>query len=456
MIFVALLYLIFAGVVLAGEYQRIGRIKRASLHSFVTLMYAIQLIIPGVVLCTYLGVRPMGSVEGSVFFERVFDDVTAEVCLLVFCLTVIFYVSFRLGYVMIYPSTSKRSSRSGFVIGGEMSFWRWVCVILAGGAAMYALFNSMGAGEFAAQYKNLIRFRAGDPEIPRTALNANLYSLTQSFLLISLFGFGFAYRRRVIGLTFASLFLAGFVLASVSRRALLIPLLSLIFTALIKYRGPAFLRTMAIVLVAIVAVGAGKEFLASYSRGMPEQVEWRDRTTSQQLLVRTAAEAGITIVESWATLMYVDLPVRWGQDHLYSALRRVPDEMIGIQLPIPERIVRITTAAFVDGNEQDIPPGLIGQSWLDFRLAGPIVLGLVFGVAIGLVERALSSLDWRSGLTTILYVVIGFVFSLPLNSGSLDYNFSVDIIALMIMLICIFPRTAGLILPKLRASPGSA
>jgi hypothetical protein len=99
--------------------------------------------------------------------------------------------------------------------------------------------------------------------------------------------------------------------------------------------------------------------------------------------------------------------------------------------------VRKTTEVFASSADADIPPVLIGQSWLDF----PVIGALLWGLFIGLQSRAFSHLSERltqSPNKIALTVLASMIIALPINSGSLDFTFSTDIIILTLLLGLVF------------------
>jgi hypothetical protein len=117
--------------------------------------------------------------------------------------------------------------------------------------------------------------------------------------------------------------------------------------------------------------------------------------------------------------------------------------MLGWDFNFPERIVRISTEAFADPYAQDIPPGLFGQMWLDFRVLGPAVWGVMFGLQVALVQ-VLFEKTQKTLQSCAVFVLIIFVVALPIGTGSFDFTFSVDIIALALSLaMCVRFQRAG-------------
>ena len=153
-------------------------------------------------------------------------------------------------------------------------------------------------------------------------------------------------------------------------------------------------------------------------------------------IINGFSSLGITLNSSWATLIFLDdLPHRFGMDHLFSILRRLPLGIMGFnedQLYGP-RVVRISTEAFLDSSALDIPPGLMGQMWLDFGIFGPIVWGLLFGFLIKAIQNLFDGFE-KSWASCGIFAVIAFIVALPINSGSFDFNFSVDMFFLLIFI----------------------
>lgn len=104
---------------------------------------------------------------------------------------------------------------------------------------------------------------------------------------------------------------------------------------------------------------------------------------------------------------------------------------------MPIRMVRLSTQAFATPYDQDIPPGLFGQMWLDFRLVGPVVWAFGFATQLSVVQR-LFSLAVRTREATAAIVLVTFLIALPLNTGSYDFSFGDDIVAVVLSLLFTF------------------
>ncbi len=186
---------------------------------------------------------------------------------------------------------------------------------------------------------------------------------------------------------------------------------------------------LAISVVSIPLIVFGKPVLRELKDPDLAKVGFSELSLSDQL-VDAAGDIGGTYLESAGTLsLYHDGP-RFGVDHVYSVLRMIPFGTMGLKKPWPERIVRVSTAYLTgDTTMQDIPPGYLGQCWIDFPFVGFLVMPLLHGIGAALVERAFRWIDLRkSPFYLMAYIVAGFLVAMPLNTGSLDFTCSFEIV----------------------------
>jgi hypothetical protein len=308
-----------------------------------------------------------------------------------------------------------------------------VCLIILGlGVSVYSLY--LLGGDWVTRYAALVLYRAGWEGVERTPLNANAFALTQTWSWLSVVVVLVEYERR--GWTWRlgalALMLVAFAILGVSRRAIFVPLLLIYFGGLLatKRWRLGWLAVAALPLIAWLALG--KEVIGAFAyRRAASEVVVSAVDAWPSSLVRAASDIGITNVESVATFRYLDdMGVRFGQDHALSLAQRLRFQALGFRSDFPERIVRISTRAFAGDEAQDIPPGVFGQMWLDFRVAGPVIWGLLLGLQVSAAQALWKRLrrDWSAA---IIITVVVFVIALPLNSGSYDFTFSVDIFALV-------------------------
>jgi hypothetical protein len=140
-------------------------------------------------------------------------------------------------------------------------------------------------------------------------------------------------------------------------------------------------------------------------------------------------------VESLGTFTYLDESWRLGIDHLMSIAAKFPYRILGFEDDFPKRMVRISTEAFSTPENQDIPPGLLGQMWLDFRVLGAIVWGLFLGAQVSVVQFLFERCK-RSLQSSALIALIVFLVALPINTGSYDFSASVDVF--VTLAACVF------------------
>jgi len=302
----------------------------------------------------------------------------------------------------------------------------------------------MGQDSLLNTYRTLVLFRAGGG-VSRTFVNANLFALAQTFSLLSIIPFVYFVIRpggfgKFLRLVIATAGVIVFSLLCVSRRALPLDILLIYFTLVIvnkkwylKFAGVAFLLFLPVLIygkAVIFSIGAGGN--------LDVVLEAIKNTSVPDALLSGFTYLGISLVTSWATFMFLDIPFRYGIDHILSMLGRIPLGSLGFDKDaiLPERIVRISTRTFVDSNAQDIPPGLIGQMWLDFGIFGPVIWGMIFAAALSFLQIRFERKQ-KTPQSVAFFMIGLYVLSLPLNTGSFDFVFSVDVFFLVIFLLIV-------------------
>jgi len=71
--------------------------------------------------------------------------------------------------------------------------------------------------------------------------------------------------------------------------------------------------------------------------------------------------------------------------------------------------------------------------WLDFGILGPLVWGIVFGLQMSVLAYCWKLVE-RTKPASAVFVLLTFIVALPLNSGSFDFTFSVDVFAAVLAL----------------------
>lgn len=405
---------------------------------FVTLVL-LESCVPGIFIYGLLPFVESAGPMGVPVFDRILLAVDPPTGWLVFCMTAWFLIVLYVAAAGARLALNTRGSASDHDNQLIVTFSerRLLSILLFGAALSLLSFYLLGEN-LVARYTNLILFRADYPEIEKTALNANAFALTQSWgwlSVVACFVCLEKHRRYTfwicLGLTLM------FALLGVSRRAILLPVL-LSYLTLALYRGRWRLRWIIVgAIPLIVWLSVGKELFAAIAFGGTTETVLGNYSSSIGALFRAACEVGLTIIESLGTLLFVHVPMRFGIDHVLSLAQRFPEGMLGWDFNFPERIVRISTEAFADNYSQDIPPGLFGQMWLDFRILGPVAWGIVFGLQVAVLQILFEKTQ-RTMQSCALFVLLIFVVALPIDTGSFDFTFSVDIIALLVSLaICV-------------------
>lgn len=416
------------------------------LLSLFLFIFTVQIVVPGIFITAVIAAFGGTINTNNSFFDRVYSQLSLFEPITTLIFSGWFVFSLYAGWL----TASKIMNRwMGQKFGEQKrvhcSSLRLTLVMLLGLGGMWILLMALGGSLFES-YQNLILFRAQDEGIERTCLTANLFYSAQTFALISILGLFIYDSRRYLCskklFALSCILIFGFMCAS--RRALAIQTLLIYFVFVLmnkKWYFYRFILPMTAVFFPVIAFGKG--FLAKLATINVSDVNFLN-LIDQNLFssfLRGMSDIGISLVESWATLIYLDLPLRFGVDHLLSVARIIP---VGFLFGwtkdfLPERIVRISTEHFLSSTELDIPPGLIGQMWLDFGFFGPIIWGLAFGLLIGFAQSYIKRFV-RTYELTVLSVLLLFVIALPINTGSFDFTFSVDIFLLFILLAIVYGK----------------
>lgn len=430
-------YAIVTVSVLAIELFRTRRGGIDAVSIFIALCL-LQLYVPGVILYGLLPFTTTMDFTGIEAFDNILARTDAVSALLVLMLSTgfifFFYLGDQIGARIIDGYQTEIRSNYDFVLHVNE---KRLILILGGGVALTMLSFFLLGDSWFDRYKNLLLFRAADAGIERNALNANAFSLTQTWSWLAILGVFTFLRRPSRGLWFSFCIAVLVVLAvlGVSRRAIFLPVL-ISYLAFVLYTRRwrlALVAACAVPLVMFIAFGKNAFAAVAYGGSVNDVTGTYENWVNAGL--RAACDIGITLVESLGTVQLMDIDLRFGRDHLVSMLQILPEKSLGFDFDFGDRIVRLSTAAFADESAQDIPPGLMGQMWLDFGILGPAAWGIVLGAQIGLL-RNIHSRTVPTRASAALCTLLVFLIALPINTGSFDFTFSVDVVALMLALTC--------------------
>jgi len=435
---VSLGYILLTLVVGVFEGRRIRASGPDTITIFIVLC-VVQCCLPGIVIYACLPLVDPTSLTGVAAFDNMLAASDVTTAFLVLGLTA-WFVLFFYGFAALSGRLLRRLSGGrpdGSLSVAAGSPPRLMILLTLGLALSLASFYVLG-GSLTERYVNLIFFRAGSQEGEENLVNAYGFALTQTWAWLSVLALFVIFERRGrrLGWFLCLAFLCVFVLLGVSRRALFIPLL-LAYLSLVLFDHRWRLTWLSAAAIPILAwVAFGKEIIGSVAFGG----SWSDvigrYETIPESALRAASEIGLTILESLGSINLLDLPPRFGVDHLLSVLRQIPTSHLWLGA-LPPRMVRLSTAAFASASAEDIPPGLFGQMWMDFRIFGPVVWGLFLGVQMSLVQLAFAR-TIRTRQTTALFVLLTFIVALPLPTGTYDFTFSIDIYVLVLCLFLTF------------------
>lgn len=429
-------YAALTAAVCVYEAMRIRVTKADLLTVFITL-FVLQCCLPGVAIYLCLPFLDPQAPTGNAVFDRIFSTTDFPTALLVLGLvacTVFFLYAFTgLNQLLLRRLLARPPSGSYFILTG---FPARLVVLLGIGFLLTSIsFYTLGDTLFE-RYGNLILLRAHSDTVPPTLLNRYGFGLTQTWawLAVATLFVIFEQRGRDWLWWLCLLLIVVFAVLCVDRKAIFIPIFLGYMTFLLFDGRWRFTVVIATAIPILVWVAFGKEILGHIAYGYDvSEVTGRYYTFTSAAL-RTASEVGITLVESCGSISLLDLYPRLGVDHLLSVLRRVPVAWFGWDLDLPKPIVRVSTEAFSTSNDSDIPPGLFGQMWLDFRIFGPVIWAFVLSLELSIVQRVFAlTIPTRQALA--VFVLMTFLIALPVNTGSYDFTFSVDV---LLLLVCIW------------------
>lgn len=428
---VMLLYLVLGGGVLVVEGAEFRR-RGFGVHHIVLSFFFIYIMLPSVLMHAILAYDSTVS-TGVGFFDRTIEAVDFQQALIVFLLNLIFLLFFCIAKWALLPAKVGRLGGSGgrIIFFSETTLWFFIAL---GGLICLCFFYGLGTN-FSERYSSLILFRNLSPDSDRNFFTANAFSITQTFSWLCA-GLSFYYisERRVKMAILSLLICVMFSFLMGSRRGFLFPILIFYFCSALYFGRLYFWRILLVVPLVIVWVSIGKELTGSFAYSSGNYSVGAVYGSYLGALLRSACDMGITQVQSYAVFQNFDLSFRLGFDHILSFLRFLPEGSLGLPDLFPERITRITTTAFESADAADIPPGLIGASWLDFPILGAAVWGA--GIAyMGWLIEVFRSDYIKTPALIVCTAILTVVVAMPINTGSFDFTFTIDIFALILVLL---------------------
>ena len=442
---VSLAYVLSAVVVGLFELRR-TRLNGIDVISLFVALFMLQCCFSAATIYGLLPFLDPQNPTNVYAFDKILSQLDVPTAWLVFVLSAGFLLFFYVGCSLGRAALAHFASPSSEVLLISVNRGR-ILAVLGVGLALTMYSFMLLDDTMVGRYINLILLRSNDPQVERTALNANAFSLTQTWSWLSIVAIFCVVESRWRRLLLPPLLIVAvlFAVMGVSRRALFLPLL-MAFLIVVLYRNRWNLRWIAMAaLPLIVWVAFGKNLIASLAYDVSFETVAGTYHSWQSAVTRASSDVGITVVESVGTVGMIDIPPRLGEDHVLSMMRIFPERTLGFEVDYPERIVRISTTLLDDPDAADLPPGLMGQMWLDFRLAGPILWGIAFGLQMSIVQW-LFERTRCTRQSSAIFVVLAFIVALPLNTGSFDFTFSVDTIGISVALImCIKVGRARLV-----------
>lgn len=414
-----------------------SRVKRIGVDEFSIIIFFIflYLLFPSAAIHIILSFSDSSFGTGNLFFDRVYNNLSPEVAFYVLASTALFIFGFiaSSGVLLRKNLVLTRPPQREIVLREHVGF---IVIFLMFGT-VFVFFWGLGMS-IEERYAKLVLFRALDESIVRDAFSANAFSATQTVAWLSSAFSIWALRSKKNALF--TLFLGVAIISGilmVSRRGLLLPILIIYFCFTFHKNKLHVWKLLPFFALAVFWIAYGKELIGLSAYGTDAQKIFNSYSDRGSMLLRAFSEIGISQVQSFATLHFMPTEFRFGIDHLLSVARRFPDGMLGLNINWPERIVRISTAAFLSPQAADVPPGLVGQAWLDLPVFGSLIWGFIIGIQLKFLSR------WgrryvNNEAKIVVMVLLSFIIALPVNTGSYDFTFSIDIILVVLIIILCF------------------
>lgn len=265
-----------------------------------------------------------------------------------------------------------------------------------------------------------LRMGWNETDRPRAAMAAfSVLGALCPFLLTWLF---VDFRRQAFTVLSAALLTLPALLLMGSRRAMIVPVIPA-FLTLVSFR-----RTrLSLVVMTIATVGFA--IILVFGRGLLRESAGVSQTDLKEVRSsRIVDQAGYTFIElsrsqlaSLGTIMYYKEQPRLGIDHLYSAMRPLPEQsLFGFEFP---RFVRESTLFLTgDAETNDVPPGFVGMAWADGRWLGFLALPALLPLLAWWIDRWLFSSHQTAYSASCLFAICFIIFFQTLGTGTLDYS----------------------------------
>lgn len=433
-------YVALTASICAFEAKRI-RASGPDVLSVFMVLFLLQCCVPGIVIFACLPFTGLSQPTDNETFDRIFAAMDLSSALMVLgltaCFVVFIYVFMAAGAILMRRLLPAESGRASIVLRGSDKL---MLAVISFALVLTLITFWQGGDTLVERYINLIEERGGSEKVEYSTLNNLAFLLLQGWLWLSVVALFVLFERR--GRTAAWYFclvcMLIFALLATSRRALFIPIL-LAYLTLVLFDGRWRMKFILLALIPILVwVAFGKEIFNAVAAGRAGDGVYDRYQTFSAGALRTASDVGITVVESLGSMSLLDLPPRFGVDHLISVVQGPPIQWIlhwtGSDRALPIRMVRLSTVALAGPYAEDFPPGLLGQMWLDFRIFGPMVWAFALAVQLSVVQRVFA-LMVRTRQAVAVVTLLTFVIALPLNSGSYDFTFSDDT---LVAVLCLF------------------
>jgi hypothetical protein len=394
------------------------------------LLFSLNITTPAILIHSILSID--NNIQtGIKIWDNILKEASGTDAIFALIIATLFTISLYC-FSLVNNSINKKSIKYNIEVNKViLELFIFVMVILIGS---YLITFELNLSEL---YKRLIQLRAYADSKSYNSIYILIICLVQATLWISVMHSYVYYNRNKLQNIINYVAIVFLIFVSANRRSIIIPLLLLFIFNSITIKKWSINKLLMIFAILVPIICLGKDLQSSVANDNDTAIT---KTSYLSSALKTMVYIGSSYVESLGTIHLIDIPVRMGKDILFSPISMIPhgdniSPLSGI-IEFPKRIVRFSTETFAAPDEQDIPPGALGQMWLDFRFLGPVFWAFFYTVQISFLEflnRKLYDSKVKSGILGLLT----FMVALPLNTGSLDYTFSIDIITIVcILFVC--------------------
>ena len=154
------------------------------------ILVTVQLVIPGAILTAVLGFSSQDLYTGVSFYDRVLNDVRVDEASIAFLLLSLFLLSTFLTWLLMHHIINMQKKYEP-IMRIRVSQSRWLFIMLLGLIGSWILLTELRG------YDNVVLFRADRTDLESNFLTSNLFSLTMTFMVLSIVGVLLFWKKKI-------------------------------------------------------------------------------------------------------------------------------------------------------------------------------------------------------------------------------------------------------------------